>query len=63
MKALVTGGNGFIGSHLVDFLRARGDKVSVLDRGQQRGDFDWLEVRYVRGALDDEAILDRALQG
>ena len=31
MKALVTGGAGFIGSNIVDGLIARGDEVTVLD--------------------------------
>src|SRR5258707_8040843 len=31
MRAVVTGGAGFIGSHVVDALIARGDEVHVLD--------------------------------
>ena len=31
MKALITGGAGFIGSHLADYLLDRGDEVIALD--------------------------------
>ena len=31
MKALVTGGAGFIGSHLADALVERGDEVTIVD--------------------------------
>ncbi len=31
MKVLITGGSGFVGSHLADRLLARGDKVLVID--------------------------------
>ena len=31
MQVLITGGAGFIGSHLAEALLARGDRVAVLD--------------------------------
>ena len=39
--SLVTGGAGFIGSHLIDALVARGDRVSVLDN-LSSGNLDFL---------------------
>ncbi|MEC9354099.1 MAG: NAD-dependent epimerase/dehydratase family protein, partial [Candidatus Thermoplasmatota archaeon] len=40
-RSLVTGGAGFIGSHLVNALVARGDQVSVLDN-LSSGSLDFL---------------------
>ena len=31
MKILVTGGAGFIGSHIAEYLVQRGDDVTILD--------------------------------
>ena len=43
MKALVTGGAGFIGSHIVDALIARGDEVVCVDdrSAPQNDQFYW----------------------
>jgi UDP-glucose 4-epimerase len=46
VKSLVTGGAGFIGSHLVDALAARGDEVLVLD------DFSSGKRENLAGALE-----------
>jgi UDP-glucose 4-epimerase len=49
MRTLVTGGAGFIGSHLVDALAARGDEVSVVD-DLSTGRLETLEAALARGA-------------
>ena len=49
MRALVTGGAGFIGSNVVDALRARGDEVAVVD-DLSTGRIENLEAALVAGA-------------
>jgi UDP-glucose 4-epimerase len=53
MKALVTGGAGFIGSNLVDALVARGDEVTVLD-DLSTGKRENLEQALAKGAQLEE---------
>jgi len=60
VKALVTGGAGFIGSNLVDALLARGDEVTVVD-DLSTGRRENLEGALAKGATLVEAdIRDRA---
>jgi UDP-glucose 4-epimerase len=63
MNALVVGGNGFIGSHLVDRLLQGGWDVTVLDPCDRRYDPMPPTVRFVRGGLDREDVVRDALTG
>jgi dihydroflavonol-4-reductase len=63
-RALVTGGNGFVGCHVVRALLARGDRVVALAReGANLAAFDGLEVEIARGDLRDRDSVARACAG
>lgn len=63
MRSLILGGNGFIGSHLVDELLDKGHYVRVFDRcgGCYRDPID--NVDYHIAQFNDSASLAEALEG
>ncbi len=61
---LITGGTGFVGSHLVEALAARGARIRALVR--DTSDTSSLRrhgVELLRGSLEDRAALARAVDG
>lgn len=66
IRALVTGGLGFIGSNLVAALAGRGDEVTVIDRAAPEGHLgdDVVHVvRSVQASLDEREAVASAVQG
>ena len=69
MKYLITGGAGFIGSHVADALVARGDSVVILDN-LSTGNHHNIEhligkesVEFYSGSILDSALVDRLVAG
>jgi len=66
MRVLVTGGAGFIGSHLVEALVARGDSVTVLDNSST-GNLNNLasvkeKIQIVDGDIRDNALVESLIE-
>ncbi|WP_406637069.1 NAD-dependent epimerase/dehydratase family protein [Amycolatopsis sp. WGS_07] len=69
MRYLITGGAGFIGSHLTEHLLARGDEVVALDN-LSTGTLDNLAgvaghpgFRFVRGSITDPNAIESCMAG
>ncbi|MFH1854353.1 MAG: SDR family oxidoreductase [Candidatus Omnitrophota bacterium] len=67
MKFLVTGGAGFIGSHIVDALVKNNDKVTVLDdfSSGRRENLEAIldKIELVEGDIRDKAVVSKVMQG
>src|SRR5438876_8627871 len=62
MKALVAGGGGFRGRHIVKKLLVRGDRVRILGR-RSHPDLEARGVEMVRADLQDSVAVERACLG
>lgn len=61
MQIFITGGAGFVGSHLADAFLARGDEVFILDTGsvaKLKHQAKNPKLHFIHGSVFDEALLE-----
>ena len=65
MKYLITGGAGFIGSHIARALLAQGAEVRILDNfsSGKRENLKGLDVEIIEGDLRDASRVTEAVRG
>ncbi len=65
MKILITGGSGFIGSHIVELYQDRAEEIRVLDnlRTGYRHNLDGLRHTFIEGSITDREIVRKAVEG
>ena len=62
MKILVTGGAGYIGSHVVKMLGEKGHDIAVYDNLSTGHDWALLYGKLVRGDLADRGLLEKTVK-
>ncbi len=66
MKVVVTGGAGFIGSHIVEYWSGENADISVLDnlRSGYRQNLDGFKnVNFIEGSINNKSLVDEVLRG
>ena len=64
-KYLITGGAGFIGSHIAEYLSGEGNQVVVLDslRTGFKKNVEGLDVEFVNGDIRDKELVEQLVDG
>jgi UDP-glucose 4-epimerase len=65
MKILITGGSGFIGSHIVEHYQDKAEEIRVLDnlRTGYRHNLDGLRHTFLEGSVTDRELVRKAVEG
>ena len=58
MKIFVSGGAGYIGSHIVKALGEKGHEITVFDNLSYGHEWAVLSGKFIKGDLSDTALLD-----
>jgi UDP-glucose 4-epimerase len=65
MKILITGGAGFIGSHIAELYQEKAEEIRVLDnlRTGYRHNLDGLKQTFIEGSITDRELVKKAVEG
>ena len=65
MNVLITGGGGFVGSHLADRLLARGDRVTIIENfatGRRNNLAPHVNLNLIEGTIADATVVEHAFK-
>lgn len=65
MKILITGGSGFIGSHIAELYQDRAEEIRILDnlRTGYRHNLEGLRHTFIEGSVTDRELVRKAVEG